>query len=64
MEEDGDDGDGEGSGDAVAKDPLVVFACRHLWHKGCLEKAAEGAGEGERGNREGGGRFRCSLCCA
>ncbi|KAF2277500.1 uncharacterized protein EI97DRAFT_416438 [Westerdykella ornata] len=62
VDEDGDEGAEEGSVDAVAKSPLVVFACRHLWHKECLEKAIEGEGDGD--HRDGGGRLKCPLCCA
>lgn len=40
-----DDGDQPG--------PLVLFACRHLWHKACLEKA-EGV--------EAQGRLKCPIC--
>ncbi|KAF1959406.1 hypothetical protein CC80DRAFT_467959 [Byssothecium circinans] len=56
---------GEGMG------ALVVFACRHLWHRRCLEKAGvgaeggEGGGSGSGGATAGvsaGGRFRCPLC--
>ncbi|KAF1840363.1 uncharacterized protein K460DRAFT_348722 [Cucurbitaria berberidis CBS 394.84] len=41
---------------------LVLFACRHLWHKQCVEKASvtEGSG-GEEGARTQ-GRLRCPLC--
>lgn len=36
---------------------LVVFACRHLWHRVCLEKDNAGKeGEGM------GGKLRCALC--
>ncbi|PVH94798.1 hypothetical protein DM02DRAFT_180516 [Periconia macrospinosa] len=36
---------GEGEGEGGKKDAcLVVFACRHVWHRGCLEKAAAGGG--------------------
>ncbi|KAH8733071.1 Golgi CORVET complex core vacuolar protein 8-domain-containing protein [Phaeosphaeriaceae sp. PMI808] len=34
------------------KGVLVLFACRHLWHRGCLE--------GEGGNSEG--ELRCKVC--
>jgi hypothetical protein len=37
---------------------LVLFACRHLWHKGCLEERAEKESAGE----EGKGRVRCLAC--
>jgi hypothetical protein len=29
----------EEGGDNANVEPLVVFACRHMWHKSCLEKA-------------------------
>ncbi|KAF1932405.1 uncharacterized protein M421DRAFT_417122 [Didymella exigua CBS 183.55] len=45
----GDEGD-EG-GEVKAKGPLVVFACRHLWHKACVE-AEVGVGQ----------RLTCPLC--
>lgn len=32
------------------KGPLVVFACRHLWHKSCVEAEV------------GEARLRCPLC--
>ncbi|KAF2647272.1 hypothetical protein K491DRAFT_784831 [Lophiostoma macrostomum CBS 122681] len=41
----GDDGAEGGSADAGA---LVVFACRHLWHKACLEKAMAGDKEKDK----------------
>lgn len=37
---------------------LVLFACRHLWHKGCLEEKTERESAGE----EGKGRVRCLAC--
>ncbi|EAT88336.2 hypothetical protein SNOG_04576 [Parastagonospora nodorum SN15] len=37
---------------------LVLFACRHLWHKACLEQRAEKESAGE----EGKGRVRCYAC--
>jgi hypothetical protein len=40
---------------------LVVFACRHMWHKSCLEKSVEGD-EGERKGVDARGRFKCPLC--
>ncbi|KAH7124126.1 Golgi CORVET complex core vacuolar protein 8-domain-containing protein [Dendryphion nanum] len=69
--------DGDGEGVNKGEGTLVVFACRHMWHKECLEKASvkdgEGDGEGETGSSEGGGRheggdrsegraLRCPLC--
>ncbi|KAF1997463.1 hypothetical protein P154DRAFT_565369 [Amniculicola lignicola CBS 123094] len=48
-------------GDAEAgeegKGALVVFACRHLWHRRCLERAREEPGEGGV-EHEGGARGR------
>ncbi|KAF1969826.1 hypothetical protein BU23DRAFT_512373 [Bimuria novae-zelandiae CBS 107.79] len=49
----------------VGNSPVVVFACRHLWHKACLEKAS--VKEGEPGAEEArraaaGGRLKCPLC--
>jgi hypothetical protein len=38
-----DEGDEEDEG-AKGRGPLVVFACRHLWHKSCVEvEVGEGA---------------------
>lgn len=34
--------------------PLVVFACRHLYHQSCLERVLDGMEGGERG-------FRCPI---
>jgi hypothetical protein len=48
----------DGSEDPSAQ-KLVLFACRHLWHKGCLEK--DGNGE-EGGKGSGNGRLVCPLC--
>lgn len=58
----GEGGDGDGVG------PLVVFACRHLWHQRCLIKGKKSAGtnapaemdEVEEG--DGAREFRCPLC--
>ncbi|GME50617.1 hypothetical protein GTA08_BOTSDO13266 [Neofusicoccum parvum] len=52
----------EGEGEKVG--PLVVFACRHLWHQRCVEKERkerEGDGEGAEVVEEG-RQFRCPLC--
>jgi hypothetical protein len=51
-EDEGEEVQGKGKG------PLVVFACRHMWHKTCVESAISG-GEPEDGGR---GRLRCPLC--
>jgi vacuolar protein sorting-associated protein 8 len=32
--------------------PLVVFACRHIWHKDCLERALRRDGKDREENRE------------
>ncbi|KAJ4372531.1 Vacuolar protein sorting-associated protein 8 [Neocucurbitaria cava] len=42
---------------------LVLFACRHLWHKKCVEKASvsEGSGAAE-GTKTQQGRLKCPLC--
>jgi hypothetical protein len=39
--------------------PLVLFACRHLWHKTCLEQASDA--ESEEGARQS-GRLKCPVC--
>ncbi|CAI6287481.1 unnamed protein product [Periconia digitata] len=71
--EEGDDG-GEGKEKTMS---LVVFACRHVWHRACLEKgggAGAGSIEGEvtsssrhdvdDGIRHGHGgvKFTCPIC--
>ncbi|KAF2468281.1 uncharacterized protein BDR25DRAFT_305253 [Lindgomyces ingoldianus] len=66
------DGDGHGEEEDVAgeigKGPLVVFACRHMWHRSCLEKAVaigERVGEGQERSELvglGGKRLRCPVC--
>lgn len=43
-------GDSETVG-SVKPGPIVLFACRHLWHKKCVEKTGVQ-----------GGRMRCPLC--
>ncbi|KAF2088113.1 hypothetical protein K490DRAFT_40356 [Saccharata proteae CBS 121410] len=53
------DGRGDGEGTREEQDPLVVFACRHLWHRSCLvarmgEVENEMVEQGERA-------FRCPL---
>lgn len=45
-----EDEGGEDEGVLKGKGPLVVFACRHLWHKSCVEAEV------------GEGRLRCPLC--
>lgn len=50
---------GEGGGAGA----VVVFACRHLWHKACVEKADVKDGETEEGKRVVvGGKLKCPLC--
>jgi hypothetical protein len=54
-----DDGEEEGG----KEESLVLFACRHLWHRGCLEK--EGGGqEANAEMRKMMGRMglKCPLC--
>lgn len=61
----GQEGAGMGVQSGKVTGPLVLFACRHLWHKACLEKAVDGQGEGKGGHGHGGhagGRLRCPLC--
>lgn len=46
---------------------LVVFRCRHLWHKGCLDKASGGEEEERQTGQKGGsaaesGTLKCPLC--
>jgi len=52
REEDRDnqgEGDGAEEAKAVSRRQLVVFACRHVWHKDCLERDMERAEvQGER----------------
>ncbi|KAI8939844.1 hypothetical protein NX059_003581 [Plenodomus lindquistii] len=42
---------------------LVLFACRHLWHKACLEKGGEGGG-GEVVAGVAQGALSCLVCAA
>ncbi|KAF2118242.1 Golgi CORVET complex core vacuolar protein 8-domain-containing protein [Lophiotrema nucula] len=55
---------GEGSGrEGTGPDALVVFACRHLWHRGCLEKASLKEDEdGGQGRGHSVGRLKCPIC--
>jgi hypothetical protein len=46
--------DAEEGGDEMNTGPLIVFACRHMWHKGCLEKAMVDDSDRRRP--------RCPLC--
>ncbi|KAF2795814.1 hypothetical protein K505DRAFT_272595 [Melanomma pulvis-pyrius CBS 109.77] len=56
---------GEG-GITTGTGTLVVFACRHMWHRSCLENSSAGdRDEGVEGRSRGvdmRGRFRCPLC--
>lgn len=45
-----EDEEDEGGVETKGKGPLVVFACRHLWHKSCVEAEV------------GEGRLRCLVC--
>jgi len=74
----GDEASGKGKGKAEVGVPasdedglgkLVLFACRHLWHVGCLEKkGGEGGGRGNgdgggvEGGKNAGGRLVCGIC--
>lgn len=42
--------------------PLVLFACRHLWHRGCLEKAHVTTSGNEEAGRSQHLRLKCPLC--
>ncbi|KAF1989589.1 hypothetical protein K402DRAFT_326611 [Aulographum hederae CBS 113979] len=48
------------------KDPIVVFACRHMWHRSCLERATAQLEEREGDQTERGrfaqGTLRCPSC--
>ena len=46
-----DEEEGMERGDEKGRGPLVVFACRHLWHKSCVENAVGSEG-----------RLKCPLC--
>ncbi|KAK7182063.1 hypothetical protein DPSP01_008230 [Paraphaeosphaeria sporulosa] len=51
----------EGGIGAGGSGALVVFACRHVWHRGCLEKADAKDGDvvAVGGSQ---GRLKCPLC--
>lgn len=53
-EDSGFDGDVEAGGQELG--PLVVLACRHIYHQSCLE-AVQGDGAGVNG----GGGYRCPI---
>ncbi|KAI4676697.1 uncharacterized protein J4E84_009532 [Alternaria hordeiaustralica] len=54
-----DDGEEEGE----RGEGLVLFACRHMWHRGCLEKESAGEeGGGEVGRMMGRMGLKCPLC--
>ncbi|KAF2805968.1 uncharacterized protein BDZ99DRAFT_510898 [Mytilinidion resinicola] len=61
-EEESESGREEEEGRKEEGGPLVVFACRHLWHRRCLVRAMdEGKEEGGEG-RGGKRRFKCPIC--
>ena len=74
--DEGNGGNGKGKGKSAVEDiseengkgaeALVIFACRHLWHRRCLEKAAEvdeeGEGTGALGSNAKGKDFKCPIC--
>lgn len=70
MEEEGGKGKGkrpsqvdfepEEKGEEGEGGKLVLFACRHLWHKGCAEEKIQTQDGGENG--KGMGRLRCAVC--
>ncbi|KAF2736629.1 hypothetical protein EJ04DRAFT_153543 [Polyplosphaeria fusca] len=49
-----------GASNEGGPDSLVVFACRHLWHKQCLEKAM--AGSDEVNSLREGRKLKCPIC--
>ena len=58
------DGTGDTSADDEAMSPLVIFSCRHTFHRRCLEKIQSTYGEMPSpgiGNRSPGLLFRCPL---
>jgi len=60
----GVEGGGEDEVDKNKKEelgPLVVFACRHFWHRRCLVRAMD---DGKEGGEVSGAkrRFRCPIC--
>jgi hypothetical protein len=63
SEEEDEGAEDGGSGNAnKGLDAVVVFACRHLWHKKCLEKASVDEADDSEARRTGGGRrFKCPL---
>ena len=73
------DGGGKGKGKALdggnavecgdgerekSRDAVVVFACGHLAHRGCLDRADidERDGKGRRVRAGGSGGFGCPAC--
>jgi len=58
--EDEDVAGGTQGGDLVGKrlDAVVVFVCRHIWHKGCLERTLAECDKAEASPIE----LRCPLC--
>lgn len=64
--QDDEDGEGEGQGGSESgkgeAGALVVFACRHLWHKTCVEKASAEDNGADSGVGTQGRRLKCPLC--
>ncbi|PSN63066.1 hypothetical protein BS50DRAFT_103737 [Corynespora cassiicola Philippines] len=54
AEEEGDANDKPGA--------IVIFACRHLWHRQCLEKKAVANESSDVSDAAKEGRFRCPIC--
>ena len=56
-------GDTDAERGSINADALIVFACRHLWHKLCLEKASPSEETSSSEARRGpAGRLRCPFC--
>ncbi|CAK4030787.1 related to VPS8-vacuolar sorting, 134 kD [Lecanosticta acicola] len=54
----GDDGEGE----ETKRMALVVFACRHVFHRVCLDEGKGIGGGYNRGGGSSGGMYRCPVC--
>lgn len=53
----------EGDGEETRKLALVVFACRHVFHRVCVdEEFREGRGIGGAGRKGGGTGYKCPIC--
>jgi vacuolar protein sorting-associated protein 8 len=52
-----------GTADEIEEGPVIIFGCRHLWHKNCVEKAQANAAnaEGSRDELPESGMFKCPL---